>query len=165
MKLKKIYDSLTFERIKRLFLLFIITKVIGIPVFVLMLGALCFSVGSAINSFLVYASEDDEGGGGPGWRVLLACTVLSIVAHETLVYVSYAHFAASELSAELLMENEDLNRPYKELDEVLKNKRKAIIDGYNEPYRLWCKIEMTVNDVNRVTEIRELKVKRRNEIL
>lgn len=164
MKLKKIYDSLTFERIKRLFLLFLITKVIGIPVFVLMLGALCFSVGSAINSLLVYAGEDEEGG-GPGWRVLLACTILSIVAHETLVYVSYAHFASSELSAELLMENEDLNRSYEELDEVLKNKRKAIIDGYNEPYRLWCKIEMTVNDVNRFTEIRELKVKRKNEIL
>ncbi len=159
MKLKKFYDLFTFDRIKRLFLIFLITKVIGIPGFVLMLGALFFSVG---NSLFVYA--DDEGG-FPSWRVLLAITVFTIVGHETLVYVSYAHFASSELSAELLMENEDLNRPYEELDEVLKKKREAIIDGYNLPYRLLCKIEMTVNDVNRITELRDVKAKRKNEIL
>jgi hypothetical protein len=154
--------TITLKRIKRFAFVLFLTKVLGVPVVLLSLGFLFFT---GLSGFLNYILADAGDDSLPDWRVLLGCMVMTMVGHEVLVYVSYFHFAGTELNAELLMKDEDINRSFDELKEVLKNKRNTIIEGYSEPYRLWCKTEMLVNDVNMVTEIEQIKEKRKNEIL
>lgn len=158
-----INNIFTIKRIKKFTLVIFITKIMCLPMFVLSFVFLFFTgLTGLLNYMLADAGDDDS---LPDWRILLACMVGTMVGHEVLVYVSYFHFASTELNAEVLMKDEDLNRPFDELSDILKAKRKAIIDGYSEPYRLWCRTEMLVNDVNRKSEILEIKNKRRNEIL
>lgn len=162
----RVENLFTFKKVRRLFLIFFMTKIICIPLLLVTFVLLFFTSlsGLLLNCLIVVDGEDGDDS-LPDWRILLACMVGTMVGHEVLVYVSYFHFASTELNAELLMKDEDLNRPFDELRDILMNKRKAIIAGYSEPYRLWCRTEMLVNNINTVTEIAEIKEKRKNEIL